>query len=116
MQDMNSIPMTGSYQTGAQRANNNFLSLKNAIDLLEAATYRSKGYYSTLSALQAKWPSPKVGDWAVVETVINGTKTAYIWKCETAGTWTNTNVVWTGSDLTVIQTMIEEQVEGGFYY
>ena len=108
--------MTGSYQTGAQRANNNFLSLKNAIDLLEAATYRSKGYYSTLSALQAKWPSPKVGDWAVVETVINGTKTAYIWKGETAGTWTNTNVVGTRSDLTVIQTMIEEQVEGGFYY
>ena len=26
--------MTGSYQTGAQRANNHFLSLKNAIDLL----------------------------------------------------------------------------------
>ena len=116
MQDMNTIPMVGNYQTGAQRANNNFLALKNAIDLLEAATYRSKGYYTSASVLSSKWPSPKVGDWAVVEATVGGTTTAYIYKCATAGTWTNTGVEWTGSDLTVIQSMINAADDGGFWY
>jgi len=116
MQNMNSVPVVGTFLDVAASANNNFLALKTAVDLLEAATYRSKGYFSSVSALQSKWPSPKVGDWAVVEATVNSTVTAYIYKCATAGTWTNTNVVWTGSDLTVIQTMIDSADDGGYWY
>ena len=111
MTNMNTIPMTGSYQTGATAANNNFSALKAAVGALELATYRSKGYFPSSSALSTKWPSPKVGDWAVVQSGAD----AYIYQCTTNGTWTNSNVVWNGYDPDVIQSMIDAE-KGRIWY
>ena len=110
MQDMNSIPVVGTFQDVADSANNNFLALKMAVDLLENSTFRSKGYFSSQAALESKYANPVVGDWAVVEATVSGSTTAYIYKCATTGTWTNTNIEWMGGDMEVIQEMIDETV------
>ena len=111
MQNMNTVPVVGTFLDVASSANNNFLALKNAIDQLEGATYRAKGYFSSSSALSSKWPSPKVGDWAVVQSGND----AYIYQCTTNGTWTNSNVVWNGYDPSVIQCMIDAE-KGRVWY
>ena len=117
MQNLNTIPIVGTFLDVANRANNNFLAIKTAIDTLELSVTRSKGFFSSASALSTRYPSPVVGDWAVVEDTSGGTPKAYMYKCATAGTWTNSNVEWGGgNDLTTIQSMIAAADDGGYWY
>lgn len=44
------------------------------------------GFFSSEEALRAAHPTPEVGMWASVGTTMPGT----VWRCETAGVWTNT--------------------------
>lgn len=44
------------------------------------------GLFATLAALQAAYPSPEVGMWATVGDSVPG----YVYRCNTAGTWTAT--------------------------
>jgi hypothetical protein len=121
MQNLNTIPTTGTFQNVADCANNNFLALQTAVNQLELAAIRSKGFFASADALETAYPSPVVGDWAAVASG----NTAYIYRCSTAGTWTNTGEEWLGGDMTVIEQMIDDKIdeaigesglEGGFYY
>lgn len=44
------------------------------------------GFFPSEEALKAEHPTPEVGMWASVGTTMPGT----VWRCETAGVWTNT--------------------------
>lgn len=44
------------------------------------------GLFATLTALQAAYPSPEVGMWAIVGDSVPG----YVYRCDTAGTWAAT--------------------------
>lgn len=61
---------------------------------------KSVGLYSTLASLQAAHPTPEVGDWALV-----GDTTPFaIYKCSTAGTWSDTGGTYDGEALTLLIT------------
>lgn len=96
MQNLNSIPVVGTFMDVASRANNNFLAIKTAIDALELSVTRSKGFFSSGSALSTRYPSPVVGDWAVVQVTENNVTQNIIYQCATAGAWVSTNTVWPG--------------------
>lgn len=44
------------------------------------------GLFATLEALQAAYPNPEVGMWATIGDSVPG----YVYRCNTAGTWTAT--------------------------
>lgn len=95
MQDLNTIPSVGTFGEVARNANTNFSLLKIAVDLLEHSIEHSRGYFTSASALTTAFPSPVVGDWAIVE--VSGTPTIY--KCSTRGTWSNSGTVWAGGSI-----------------
>lgn len=95
MQDLNTIPSVGTFGEVARKANTNFSLLKIAVDLLEHSIEHSRGYFTSASALTTAFPSPAVGDWAIVE--VSGTPTIY--KCSTNGTWSNSGTAWAGGSV-----------------
>ncbi|MBR6962595.1 MAG: hypothetical protein IKH86_03095 [Prevotella sp.] len=95
MQDLNTIPSVGTFGEVARNANTNFSLLKIAVDLLEHSIEHSRGYFTSASALTTAFPSPAVGDWAIVE--VSGTPTIY--KCSTRGTWSNSGTQWAGGSV-----------------
>ena len=95
MQDLNTIPSVGTFGEVARNANTNFSLLKIAVDLLEHSIEHSRGYFTSASALTSAFPSPVVGDWAIVE--VSGTPTIY--KCSTRGTWSNSGTAWAGGSV-----------------
>lgn len=44
------------------------------------------GLFATLEALQAAYPTPEVGMWAIIGDSVPG----YVYRCNTAGTWEST--------------------------
>lgn len=95
MQDLNTIPSVGTFGEVARNANTNFSLLKIAVDLLEHSIEHSRGYFTSASALTTAFPSPAVGDWAIVE--VSGSPVIY--KCSTAGTWSNSGTAWAGGSV-----------------
>ena len=95
MQNLNAVPTVGTFGDVAAKTNMNFSLIKVAIDLLENNSQRAKGYFSSSSALSSAHPNPAVGDWAVVRV----SNSDLIYKCSTAGTWTNTNTPWAGGTI-----------------
>ena len=95
MQDLNTIPSVGTFGEVARNANTNFSLLKIAVDLLEHSIEHSRGYFTSASALTTAFPSPAVGDWAIVE--VSGTPVIY--KCSTRGTWSNSGTQWAGGSV-----------------
>jgi len=95
MQDLNTIPSVGTFGEVARNANTNFSLLKIAVDLLEHSIEHSRGYFTSASALTTAFPSPVVGDWAIVE--VSGTPVIY--KCSTRGTWSNSGTQWAGGSV-----------------
>lgn len=99
MQNLNTIPVVGTFLDVANRANNNFLAIKTAIEQLELSVTRSKGFFSSASALTSRYPSPVVGDWAVVQDTSVSPPATYIWQCTTNGTWSNSGTEWPGGEV-----------------
>ena len=95
MQDLNTIPSVGTFGEVARNANTNFSLLKIAVDLLEHSIEHSRGYFTSASALTTAFPSPAVGDWAIVE--VSGSPVIY--KCSTRGTWSNSGTQWAGGSV-----------------
>lgn len=96
MQNLNTIPVVGTFLDVANKANTNFLAIKTAIEQLELSVTRSKGFFSSAAALTAKYPSPVVGDWAVVQDTSVTPPAVYIWQCTTNGTWSSSGMEWPG--------------------
>lgn len=48
------------------------------------------GLFASLAALEAKWPDPEVGMWALVGDSVSITSPAAVYRCDTEGTWAAT--------------------------
>lgn len=70
----------------------------------------SDGFFATSTLLNTAIPSPNVGDYAFVSVAGDGTFPAYIYVCETAGTWTNSNQTFTTE---VPQVSVSQNTETG---
>lgn len=110
MQDLNTIPSVGTFGEVARNANTNFSLLKIAVDLLEHSIEHSRGYFTSASALTTAFPSPVVGDWAIVE--VSGTPTIY--KCSTRGTWSNSGTQWAGGSVDLTEYAQKAEMNNGF--
>ena len=112
MQDLNTIPSVGTFGEVARNANTNFSLLKIAVDLLEHSIEHSRGYFTSASALTTTFPSPVVGDWAIVE--VSGTPTIY--KCSTRGTWSNSGTQWAGGSVDLTEYAQKAELYNSGYY
>lgn len=84
MNDLNNVPKTGTFGSSVDVINGNFELVETAISQLESRTSKFAGFFQDAAALEADIPSPTVGMWADVGS------TKVIYRCETTGTWTNT--------------------------
>lgn len=112
MQDLNTIPSVGTFGEVASNANTNFSLLKIAVDLLEHSIEHSRGYFTSASALTTAFPSPVVGDWAIVE--VSGTPVIY--KCSTRGTWSNSGTPWAGGSVDLTEYAQKTELYNSGYY
>ncbi|MBR3466099.1 MAG: metallophosphoesterase [Bacteroidales bacterium] len=111
MNNLNTIPIVGKFTDVAAAANNNFTAIKTAIDQLELSVTRSKGFFTSASALSTMYPSPVVGDWAVVQVTENNVTSNIIYKCSTVGTWSSTGTAWAGGSIDLAQYVPKSSVE-----
>lgn len=84
MNDLNNVPKTGTFGNAVDEINSNFELVETAISQLESRTSKFAGFFQDAAALEATIPSPTVGMWADVGS------TKIIYRCNTAGTWTET--------------------------
>ena len=112
MQDLNTIPSVGTFGEVARNANTNFSLLKIAVDLLEHSIEHSRGYFTSASALTTAFPSPAVGDWAIVE--VSGSPVIY--KCSTRGTWSNSGTEWAGGSVDLTEYAQKAELYNSGYY
>lgn len=66
MDNLNNIPISGNWGDAASKLNDNFNKVKQAITTVENASQNNKGYFTSLSALNTAFPSPKTGQTAYV--------------------------------------------------
>ena len=93
--EYNQIPKTGTIGGMVDNINANFQLTKEMLERLEVTKDHAVGLFSTLATLQAAYPSPEVGDWALV-----GDTTPFaIYKCSTAGTWSDTGGTYDGGTI-----------------
>lgn len=84
--ELNTINHTDKWGETATRLNENFGKIATDLEKAKLSTTKGKGLFSSLETLKAAYPSPRVGDWAVVGNKVPGP----IYRCDTAGTWTAT--------------------------
>ena len=121
---------TGNIVTGADEVFDDNMGLKQstvnqqveeAVSQLESSTSamaerieevahmkdKSVGLFSTLATLQAAYPSPEVGDWALV-----GDSAPFaIYKCTTAGTWSDTGGTYDGGTIDLADYVKKEEFD-----
>mgnify|MGYP000862270691 CR=1 FL=1 len=90
MDSLNTILNSGTYGENVSRHNDNNSKIKQAITTLENVAIANKGYFDTLTSLQAAFPSPKAGDIAYVANVASTTG-YYIYNV-VGGAWTASTV------------------------
>ena len=66
MDNLNNIPNVGNWGDAASKLNDNFNKVKQAVTTVENTSKNNKGYFTSLSALNTAFPSPKVGQTAYV--------------------------------------------------
>ena len=74
MDNLNNIPNSGNWGDAASKLNDNFNKVKQAVTTVENASKNNKGYFSSLSALNTAFPSPKAGQTAYVYSEASSTK------------------------------------------
>lgn len=84
--ELTTIQSTSSWGEAAAAINQNNAKISTEVEKAKNSSTRAKGLFASASDLQAKWPSPQVGDWAIVGSTVPGT----VYQCKTAGTWSNT--------------------------
>lgn len=95
MENYNNIAKTGTIGGMVDGINANFQLTKEMLERLEVTKDHAVGLFSTLATLQAAYPSPEIGDWALV-----GDTTPFaIYKCATAGTWSDTGGTYDGGTI-----------------
>ena len=66
MDNLNNIPNAGNWGDAASKLNDNFNKIKQAVTTVENTSKNNKGYFTSLSALNTAFPSPKAGRTAYV--------------------------------------------------
>lgn len=66
MENFNNVPSSGTFGSVVSVVNQNFALAKEAIDKLAFSKSACVGFYETSSELNAAYPSPNEGDWALV--------------------------------------------------
>lgn len=86
MDNLNSIPKTGSYGSGVDLHNDNYQKIGVELQTLRELGQNNKGYFETLSALQSKYPTPQSGWQAYVKDA--GSSTGYyVANVNSSGNW-----------------------------
>lgn len=88
MENLNKIPVKGLFKDIANFLNANFTLIKEALEEMLNKQGNDKGIYSSAEALQAAYPSPQVGNRALVGAASPFT----VYQCETDGLWKNTGI------------------------
>lgn len=105
MENYNEIPKTGTIGGMVDNINANFQLTKEMLERLEVTKDHAVGLFSTLATLQAAYPTPEVGDWALV-----GDTTPFaIYKCTTAGTWSDTGGTYDGGTIDLSNYVKQQQ-------
>ena len=82
-------------------------AITQRLALVERMKDKSVGLFSTVESLNAKEPSPKVGEWALV-----GTSSPFaVYECATAGTWTATGGTYDAGEINLADYATVESVE-----
>ena len=103
--EYNQIPKTGTIGGMVDNITANFQLTKEMLERLEVTKDHAVGLFSTLATLQAAYPSPEVGDWALV-----GDTTPFaIYKCTTAGTWSDTGGTYDGGTIDLSDYVKQQQ-------
>ena len=74
MDNLNNIPNVGNWGDAASKLNDNFNKIKQAVTTVENTSKNNKGYFTSLSALNTAFPSPKAGQTAYVYGEASSTK------------------------------------------
>lgn len=90
MDNLNNIPNSGNWGDAASKLNDNFNKVKQAVTTIENTSKNNKGYFSSLSALNTAFPSPKTGQTAYVYSEASSTK-YYIYNAFNGG-WVTASV------------------------
>jgi hypothetical protein len=90
MDNLNNIPNVGNWGDAASRLNDNFNKIKQAVTTVENTSKNNKGYFTSLSALNTAFPSPKDGQTAYVYDEASSTK-YYIYNAVN-GEWVATSI------------------------
>ena len=90
MDNLNNIPNVGNWGDAASRLNDNFNKIKQAVTTVENTSKNNKGYFTSLSALNTAFPSPKDGQTAYVYNEASSTK-YYIYNA-VDGAWVATSI------------------------
>lgn len=70
MEKLTAIPNLGKWFEIAEKLNNNLSLIENEIEKLGLSTYKCKGYFTSIQALESYFPIPRVGDWAIIDNYI----------------------------------------------
>lgn len=107
MEKYNEIPKTGTIGGMVDNINANFQLTKEMLERLEVTKDHAVGLFSTLATLQAAYPTPEVGDWALV-----GDSTPFaVYKCTTAGTWSDTGGTYDGGSIDLSDYATKEEFD-----
>lgn len=90
MDNLNNIPNAGNWGDAASKLNDNFNKIKQAVTTIENTSKNNKGYFTSLSALNTAFPSPKAGQTAYVYDEASSTK-YYIYNAVN-GAWAATSI------------------------
>lgn len=105
--EYNQIPKTGTIGGMVDNITANFQLTKEMLERLEVTKDHAVGLFSTLATLQAAHPTPEVGDWALV-----GDTTPFaIYKCATAGTWSDTGGTYDGGSIDLSDYATKEEFD-----
>lgn len=95
MEKFNNIPISAKWSEIADSLNTNFSLAYVQFVQMATATTRSKGLFANLAVLNETYPSPNVGDWALVGNSIP----AKVYLCEVRGVWHDTGTTGGGGSI-----------------
>ena len=90
MDNLNNIPISGNWGDAASKLNDNFNKIRQSLTTVENVSKNNKGYFSSLSALNTAFPSPKAGQTAYVYSEASSTN-YYIYNAVN-GAWVATSI------------------------
>lgn len=93
--DYNQIPKTGTIGGMVDNITANFQLTKEMLERIQLSKDNSRGLFTTAAALQTAYPSPEVGDWAIV----GSTSPFDIYICSTDGTWADSGNDYNGGEV-----------------